>query len=201
MASNEQAVTLLDSGDAEPSTLQVPQVQPASDAATEQEEESIENSSHHFQLLATIITDLVGKNTKRTHTNLISALSEHNIESREAEELINAALQSNLMYSYNYAKQVNYKQLMAGSSTAVISDPVLDAQTDTDDISPRAQEISNANLDQNINCQYVKAEDFLDFKNEMLEINRSAQENLSIERLRDVEKFKEEVLENINSQF
>jgi len=75
------------------------------------------NDDEHFNLFATILADLDNKKQKRSHENVIKSFANHDIDHIKADEIINAALDKNFVYSYRYSKTTNYKLTPKQSNT------------------------------------------------------------------------------------
>ena len=88
--------------------------------------------SENFAILQEIMKELCDENIKRTHDNIIDKFENANIDKELVEEILHLAVERNLIVSYRYSRQLNYKLSSTISQTAVISDAVNDASTTTD---------------------------------------------------------------------
>ena len=88
--------------------------------------------SQNFDILKDIMTDLTSQNLKRTHENIIDKFATKNYSIQLAEEILDIALERQLICSYRYAQKLNYKINATTSQTAIISDPVADVSINTD---------------------------------------------------------------------
>ena len=86
----------------------------------------------NFQTLKEVIHELGEQNLKRSHANIIDKFATKNISNELAEETLRIALERELLISYRYAQQTNYKIKSLISPTATIRDPVDDASTNTE---------------------------------------------------------------------
>ena len=83
-------------------------------------------------ILQEIMKELCDENIKCTHDNIIDKFENANIDKELVEEILHLAVERNLIVSYRYSRQLNYKLSSTISQTAVISDAVNDASTTTD---------------------------------------------------------------------
>lgn len=114
----------------------------------------------NFVILQRFIKELEDTNARRSHSNIIDKFKSMNIGELLAERVIQHALDKNLITSYRYSQQINYRVQASTSQAAVIRDPVEDKGTSTTEV------------------QYVTTNEFNDFKNSVLqEINIISHQN------------------------
>ena len=65
--------------------------------------------SQNFDILKDIMTDLTSQNLKRTHDNIVDKFAIRNYSIHLAEEVLDIALERQLISSYRYARKLNYK--------------------------------------------------------------------------------------------
>jgi len=88
----------------------------------------------NFKALEDVLSELVSQNLKRSHENIVEKFASKNISNQLAEEILRISLERELITSYRYAGQVNYKVKSASAPTATICDPVQDATTGTESL-------------------------------------------------------------------
>ena len=103
--------------------------------------------SVNFEILKEIINELIEQNLKRTHTHIIDKFSTKNINNDLAEELLQLALDRDLIVSYRYAQQTCYKIKSADSQTATIGDAVVDTSTNTSETYISASDLDKFKAD------------------------------------------------------
>ena len=64
--------------------------------------------SANFDALKEIINELTSQNLKRTHENIVDKFSTRNVNCELAEEILDIALERNLIKSYWYARKLNH---------------------------------------------------------------------------------------------
>ena len=130
-----------------------------------------------FQLLSSLLADLERQKKKRTHTNLLASFSDNNIDNTMADDILNAAMEANFIYSYRYAQQINYK--LHTPQSATITDQVADVSTETSSGDQTSMEASTGIQTQTEESalenepppddQYVKQGDLERFRKEILD--------------------------------
>ena len=65
--------------------------------------------TENYQHLEKIIDGLANQNLRRSHNNIIDKFASENVSNDLAEEIIQIALEKDLISSYKYSQQINYK--------------------------------------------------------------------------------------------
>ena len=152
-----------------------------------QDQPNVDVFNENFVLLKDTLLALKAEKKRATRTNVVSHLAEKTICPQQAQEIIEISLERGIIVTYKYAGQLGYKL----KNSAVISDPVEDVGTSTNDRSaaeltlPASIHVAtNTNsahdappLSTVINTSdYVKQSDFIEFQtNMMTEISKLQQ--------------------------
>ena len=152
-----------------------------------QDQPNVDVFNENFVLLKDTLLALKAEKKRATRTNVVSHLAEKTICPQQAQEIIEISLERGIIATYKYAGQLGYKL----KNSAVISDPVEDVGTSTNDRSaaeltlPASIHVAtNTNsahdappLSTVINTSdYVKQSDFIEFQtNMMTEISKLQQ--------------------------
>ena len=157
--------------------------------ATSIEDASIDDASitdalftTNFDILKGIIKDLEDEGSRRSHGNIIEKFESMNVNDSFAEEIIRIALNKDLIASYRYSQQINYKVKSCAIPTAIICDPVEDKQTTTE-------------------VKYVTSNEFNEFRNDILQsISKNQQQPIVETLLKHIEFLQNTITKLVESK-
>ena len=136
----------------------------------------------NFEILQGIIKELEDQGARRSHNNIIDKFRLMNISVKLAEEIIDLALSKDLITSYKYSQQINYKVKSCARPTAIISDPVEDKGTSTE-------------------VHYVTSDEFNVFRNDILHsISKNQQQPIVETLLKHIEFLQNTITKLVESK-